>query len=141
MDISWIKETRQLTHTKALAALACRYTVFCLFIFIYVRWDSIVQSHEAEVAIMQAGYHTRTTLQPQKKLELLYQLAFFTPGMLPAMACIRKLYCTCRQFRSLRGRVTWELGRRPTLDSLKSRNIPLPLPPSRHRPRIWVGRV
>ncbi len=76
--------------------------------------------------------------QAHPKLHLfLYQLAFFTPGKLPASACNLKLYCYPL---ATHPRGTNQPKRR-TLDILKSLKIPRPLPPRIHRLRIWVGRV
>ena len=81
------------------------------------------------------------------KPSLVYQLAFFTPGKLPASACNRKLYCQKIQPRLPILGSDDKKGRRRkkntgrTLDILKSLRIPLPLPPRIHLFRIWVGRV
>jgi hypothetical protein len=85
----------------------------------------------------QMSPHRRTRLS-QISRRRLYQLAFFTPGMLPASACIRKLNC---QVSALQHPVSVFCGIRLTLDILKSPRIPLPFPPRIHRFRIWVGRV
>lgn len=76
-----------------------------------------------------------------------YQLAFFTPGILPAKALTRKLYC-----REKRCQLRFNTASHPLVDSchdiwthtlviLKSLSTPRPLPPSIHRLRICVERV
>ena len=70
-----------------------------------------------------------------------HQLAFLTPGRLPARAFIRKQYCTyiylSPHWHVLEGVAEPGLTRA----MLKSRRTPLPLPPSIHRFRICVGLV
>lgn len=77
-----------------------------------------------------------------------YQLAFLTPGIDPAKAFTRKLYCEHNICQHLTHECIHSLksaARRiqdpRTLDILKSLNIPLPFPPSIQRFLICVGRV
>lgn len=55
---------------------------------------------QAKTPAMPAHSHTllSSTIFNSRR-PVLYQLALFTPGMLPAMASIRKLYCKCQPQR------------------------------------------
>lgn len=70
-----------------------------------------------------------------------HQLAFLTPGILPASALIRNWYCDTQdqsKSRPMPARLQQSLLTRAILKSWKT---PLPFPPIVHRFLICVGRV